>query len=114
MEPLSLDDDTNNDADVTPQNSPSSFSLEASGSRAPTLSNGSTTAEAEIIQDIITQDESSATNRRNVNRRPKKSFPQHRALQSAFETEMRLGNKKEHETSEEEHFFQNLVQSFNR
>ncbi|GFO25233.1 hypothetical protein PoB_005173800 [Plakobranchus ocellatus] len=64
MEPLSLDDDTANDADVAPQNSSSSFSLEASGSRAPTPSNGSTT-EAEIIQDIITQDESSATNRRN-------------------------------------------------
>ncbi|GFO11369.1 hypothetical protein PoB_003787400 [Plakobranchus ocellatus] len=66
MEPLSLDDDTANDADVAPQNNPSSFSLEASGSRAPTPSNGST-AEADIIQDIITQDESSATNRRKAN-----------------------------------------------
>ncbi|GFN87538.1 transcription factor adf-1 [Plakobranchus ocellatus] len=113
MEPLSLDDNTANNADLAPQNSPSSFSLEASESRAPTPSNGST-AEAEIIQDVMTQDESSATNRRNVNKRPKKSFPQQQASQSAFETEMieaakRLGHRKELEISEEEHYFKNLV-----
>ncbi|GFO45043.1 hypothetical protein PoB_007154800 [Plakobranchus ocellatus] len=118
MEPLSLDYDTANDADVAPQNSSSSFFLEAYGSRAPTPSNGST-AEAEIIQDIITLDESSATNRRHVNKRPKKSFPQQRASQSAFETEMieaakRLANKKEHEISDDEHFKKNLVPSFSR
>ena len=111
MEPLSPDDDTAAGADVAPQNSPSSFSLEASGSRAPTPLNGST---AEIDPDILTHQESSPKNNDNINKRPKRSFPQERASQGAFETEMidaakRLANNKKQEISEEEHFFLNLV-----
>ncbi|KAK3763711.1 hypothetical protein RRG08_022745 [Elysia crispata] len=111
MEPLSPDDDTAAGADVAPQNSPSSFSLEASGSRAPTPLNGST---AEIDPDILTHQESSPKNNENINKRPKRSFPQERASQGAFETEMidaakRLANNKKQEISEEEHFFLNLV-----
>ncbi|GFO20485.1 hypothetical protein PoB_004699000 [Plakobranchus ocellatus] len=90
MEPLSLDYATANDADVAPQNSSSSFSLEASGSRAPTPSNGST-AEAEIIQDIITQDESSATNSRE--KRPKKYFPSSRHSLSSTSCEARHSDR---------------------
>lgn len=115
MEPLSPDDDTAAVADVASQNSSSAFSLEASGSRAPTPSNESITAETEEIgQYVNTHDESTPKNRENVKKRLKRPFPQQRASQGAFENEMieaakRLGHKKDQEISEEEHFFKNLV-----